>query len=246
MSALALTAAAVLALATDPRCGGAQPGSPFAERLVAIGQGESGFDPLVIGVNADPARGLPAAKVLSATPQEAAEKARALLAAGRRIDLGLMQLSDRQLARHRLTLEAAFDACASMRAGAEHYAQDVEAAVVFRLASQRYNTGGFERGQAYALGIEGALRRVRAELADGAAPTAKAAAEPLPPAEQQPPADPFVGHAPARELTFAPSFLSAARPQDGTRPAVPAVPASPLAAPAQARREPASFRSANR
>ncbi len=58
MSATALTLAAVLALAADPRCGAAPAGSEFQSRLAAIAIHESGGDPLVIGVNAaGPCRG---------------------------------------------------------------------------------------------------------------------------------------------------------------------------------------------
>src|SRR6185312_12029182 len=83
MTALAL--AAVLALAVDPHCGGATPGSEFAQRITAIAIHESGGDPLIIGVNADPSRGLPGAVVRSATMQDATGQARALLAQGRSI-----------------------------------------------------------------------------------------------------------------------------------------------------------------
>ena len=159
VSATVLTLATVLALAADPQCGAAAPGSEFQSRLAAIAIHESGGDPLVIGVNADRARGLPAAAIRSATPQEAAARAAALLAQGRSIDLGLMQVNSGQLARHGLTIEAAFDACRSMAAGADHYAADVQA--VWNLAHRRYNTGGTERGAAYAAGVEQVLARVR-------------------------------------------------------------------------------------
>lgn len=136
MSATALSLAAILALATNPHCGAAPPDSEFASRLAAIAIHESGGDPLVIGVNADLGRGLPAAVVRSATPQEAAARAGTLLTQGRSIDLGLMQVNSGQLARHGLTLETAFDACHSMAAGADHYAEDVRA--VWTLAHRRY------------------------------------------------------------------------------------------------------------
>lgn len=161
MSTTVLTLAAILALASDPRCGAAAPGSEFASRLAAIAIHESGGDPLVIGVNADRARGLPATAVRSATPQEAAARAAALIAQGRSVDLGLMQINSGQLAGHGLTLEAAFDACRSMAAGADHYAADVQA--VWSLAHRRYNTGSTERGAAYAVGVEQVLNRVRAQ-----------------------------------------------------------------------------------
>ena len=158
MSVLSLTV--VLALASDPACGAAAPGSEFAQRLTAIAIHESaGGDPYVIGVNADPAHGLPAAMVRSATAQQAATKARDLIARGRSIDLGLMGINSLNLARHGLTIDAAFDPCRSMRAGADHYAADVRA--VWDLAHRRYNTGGTERGAAYAASVEAVLARVR-------------------------------------------------------------------------------------
>ena len=92
MSVLSL--AVILAFASDPACGAAAPGSEFAQRLATIAIHESaGGDPYVIGVNADPAHGLPAAMVRSATAQEAATKARDLIARGRSIDLGLMGIN---------------------------------------------------------------------------------------------------------------------------------------------------------
>jgi type IV secretion system protein VirB1 len=160
VSATVLTLATVLALAADPQCGAAAPGSEFQSRLAAIAIHESGGDPFVIGANADRARGLPATAIRSATPQEAATRAAALLAQGRSIDLGLMQINSGQLARHGLTLETAFDACRSMAAGADHYAADVRA--VWNFALRRYNTGTVERGAAYAASVERVLARVPA------------------------------------------------------------------------------------
>jgi type IV secretion system protein VirB1 len=181
----ALALAAVLTLAVDPHCGAATPGSEFAQRITAIALHESGGDPLVIGVNADPARGLTAAVVRSATTRDAASQARRLLAQGRSVDLGLMQINSSQLARHGLTVDAAFDACRNMAAGAEHYAADV--AAIWNLAARRYNTGGIERGAAYAASVEQVLGRVReAPPRAGAAPRAQAAALPSLAAEPPP------------------------------------------------------------
>ncbi len=150
-------------VAQDPRCGRAKPGSEFAKRLAAIALAESGGDPLIIGVNADRARGLPAAAIHSATPQEAAARAAALLVQGRSIDLGLMQINSAQLEQHGLTLDVAFDACRNMAAGADHYADDVRA--VWTLAHRRYNTGSIERGAAYAASVERVLARASAPAA---------------------------------------------------------------------------------
>ncbi len=164
MSATALTLAAVLALAADPRCGAAPADSGFASRLAAIAIHESGGDPLVIGVNADRARGLPATVIRSAMSQEAATRAAALLAQGRSI----VQVNSGQLARHGLTVEQAFDICRNVAAGADHYAADVRA--VWSLAHRRYNTGGTERGAAYAAGVEQVLARVRSPAIQIAGP----------------------------------------------------------------------------
>ena len=183
MSATALGLAAILALAADPRCGAAPAGSEFQSRLAAIALHESGGDPLVIGVNADRARGLPAAAIRSATPQEAATRAAALVAQGRSIDLGLMQINSGQLAGHGLTVETAFDACRNMAVGAGHYAADVQA--VWTLAHRRYNTGSTERGAAYAAGVEQVLNRMRTQQ-----PGLPASFTSITPASQQPSAPP--------------------------------------------------------
>lgn len=171
-----LSLAVVLGLAINPACGAAAPGSEFAQRLAAIAIHESaGGDPYVIGVNADPAHGLPAAMVRSATAQQAAAKASDLIAAGRSIDLGLMQINSTNLTQHGLTMETAFDPCRSMKAGADHYADDVRS--VWNLAHRRYNTGGTKRGAAYAASVEAVLARVRtteAALLAAAAPTTPA------------------------------------------------------------------------
>jgi hypothetical protein len=140
------TAPAVLALVIGPTCGGVPADSDLTRHLVATVMTESAGDQYAIGVNADPARNLPAGKVTSATAGEAVDKAEALIAQGRHIDLGLAQISDRQLARHHLTLATVFDECANLRAGAEHLADDL----AWVLAHRRYNSGSIERGIIYA------------------------------------------------------------------------------------------------
>ena len=140
-------------------------------RLAAIALHESGGDPLVINVNADQARGLPGTVIRSTSAGQATAQARRLLAQGRSLDLGLMQINSAQLAGHGLTVEAAFDACRSMAAGADHYADDVRA--VWNLAHRRYNTGGIERGGAYAAQVERILARVRVQAAQAGAPAAR-------------------------------------------------------------------------
>ncbi len=186
-----LGVAAVLALATNPRCGAAQAGTEFAWRLTAIAIHESGGDPYAIGVN-----GLGSSTYRFATQAEAMAFARALNAAGRDFDAGLMQINRRQLARYHLTLQSAFDACSNMAAGAVHYAADVQA-VVFDLAHRRYNTGSIQRGAAYAASVEQVLAHLRAQT--GALP-----ASPLPASPSAPPAfsTPFVRPQASRSLVF--------------------------------------------
>ncbi len=177
MSVLPL--AVVLALASDPACG-ARPGIEPA-RIVAVAQQESGLDPLIIGANADPARGLPHQAIRSATPIEAVAKATALLAAGRSLDLGISGINATNLQRDGLTLTTAFDACASIRAAYHHLAGDFEAAA-WAMAHSRYNSGSFERGAAYAASVEAVLARVRTADATPVAPAA-----PVTPIQPAPP-----------------------------------------------------------
>jgi hypothetical protein len=140
------TAPAVLALVIGPTCGGVPADSDLARHLVATVMTESAGDQYAVGINADPAHNLPADRVSATTAGEAVEKAAALLAQGRHIDLGLAQISDRQLARHHLTLTTAFDECANLRAGAEHLSDDY----AWALAHRRYNCGSTDCGVAYA------------------------------------------------------------------------------------------------
>jgi hypothetical protein len=157
-----LTLALVGALATNPHCGGAPKGSDLANRLVAIAQGESALDPLTIGVNADPRRDLPHTSLHLASPAEAAARARALIAEGRDIDLGLMGINTHYLGA--LTIETAFDGCANMREGAAHFGRDMRR-VIYDLAHAHYNAGygpqSLVHGAAYAASIERALPAIR-------------------------------------------------------------------------------------
>lgn len=152
-----LTLAAVTALALSPACGGAGPDSEFARRLVATAQVESGLDPYAIHING-PGGG---ARHFG-TEQDAITAASALDAAGVDFDAGLMQVNRRQFARHGLTLRigSAFDGCTSMRAGADHLANDIRS--VWTLASRRYNCGGITCGAAYARRVDALVSRVGA------------------------------------------------------------------------------------
>jgi hypothetical protein len=152
-----LTLAAVTALALSPACGGAEPDSDFARRLIATAQAESGFDPYTVHIN-----GSAGGTWHYATERDAITAARALDAAGVDFDAGLMQVNRRQFAHHGLTLNigSTFDGCTSMRAGADHLADDVR--LVWSLASRRYNCGGITCGAAYARRVDALVSRVGA------------------------------------------------------------------------------------
>jgi type IV secretion system protein VirB1 len=138
--------------------------------MAAVVMVESDGDPLTIGVNGDHPTTLH-----PATKDAAVATARALLTQGRSIDLGLTQINGANLAHDGLTVETAFDACASLRAGVAHLAADFEAA--WRAAHSRYNTGDLQRGIAngYALRISAAMRTAMA--AGRAVPMASEPAE---------------------------------------------------------------------
>jgi type IV secretion system protein VirB1 len=139
--------------------------------LAAVARAESGFDPLVIGVNGPHRRTLH-----PATPSEAVATASQLIRSGANIDLGLGQINAANLGRLGLSLSDAFDPCANLKASAAvlrdgyHIASagaaDEPLAVLGTLSI--YNTGHRERGLA-----NGYAAKV---LAAAAANTALAAA----------------------------------------------------------------------
>jgi hypothetical protein len=114
------------------------------QTLLAIAKVESGLDPLAIGVNGSAARRL---HPVSAT--EAVTQARALLAGGGNIDLGLTQINSANLHRLGLGLAEAFDPCRSLAASATLLREDYRAArgpggdpqTAVRAALSLYNTG---------------------------------------------------------------------------------------------------------
>lgn len=165
-----LAQAAILGLIANPACGNVSSADKVqTAQLYATVMGESGGDPLIIGVNAEPARGLAAYKVLSVTADDAAAKAEALLAQGRRIDLGLFQISNAQSQRHHLTIRMAFDACANTAAGVQHLADDYQA-VLWELAHRRYNCGRSDCGEAYAARIMALAKTAPAAIPPAPAP----------------------------------------------------------------------------
>jgi type IV secretion system protein VirB1 len=126
------------------------------ETLAAIARAESGFDTLAINVN-----GPGGGRIRPAGTTDAVARARALIAAGRSVDLGLMQVNSRNLGWLGLSVEDAFDPCRSVAAGAR-----------VLTAFSGYNTGSPHRGFA-----NGYVARV---LAAGSANEAAPAAPPSP------------------------------------------------------------------
>ena len=118
MSVLTIQAALALSLQCAP--------SVDPHMIVAIGQHESGLDPLTIHDNTT---GL----VLHG--EGAASTARQLIAAGHSVDLGLMQINSMNLGLLGLSVSDAFTACRS-----------VEAAAKLLALFSRYNTGSPQRG----------------------------------------------------------------------------------------------------
>jgi type IV secretion system protein VirB1 len=117
--------------------------------LLAIAKVESGLDPWAIGVN-----GSPVIKVRPTSAAEATQRAAALIAAGRDIDLGLTQINVRNLGRLGLTIADAFDPCRNLAASAvvlqtgyaAARATGAAAQPALRQALSRYNTGDQARG----------------------------------------------------------------------------------------------------
>ena len=115
--------------------------------LASIARTESGFEPLSIHDNTTGTSGAPATRAL------AIQIASKLLGAGHSVDIGIMQINSANFARLGLTLEAAFDPCKSVAAGAAVLAggytggdthEGQQAAL--RVALSEYNTGDTQRG----------------------------------------------------------------------------------------------------
>jgi len=139
VSALAIAAAAAMAHACAPQVAPAT--------LISVARVESGMDPLAIHDNTSGAMSHPT------DAPAAALTATALIHAGHSVDLGLMQINSANLSALHLTVLAAFDACASLRAGAtvleRAYAggsTQAEQQRELRIALSRYNTGGATQG----------------------------------------------------------------------------------------------------
>ncbi len=119
------------------------------ETLVSVVHAESRFDTLAIGVNA---RGVRAQ--VPGSPAEAALVARALIAKGYNIDLGLGQINSANLQRLGLSVEDAFDPCRNLAAAARVLTSNFLTAArtqgmpdrALSVALSMYNTGSQARG----------------------------------------------------------------------------------------------------
>lgn len=155
------------------------------QTLAAVAYAESRFDPLAIGVNRGPR---PARRPRD--PAEAARTARALIARGANLDLGLAQINSDNLGWLGLSVEDAFDPCRNLTAAGRVLQAGYRPAstspadrqVALRAALSRYNTGHPERGlrNGYVARVERAAVRL-ALTAPGPSPEPEPApAAPLP------------------------------------------------------------------
>ena len=128
--------------------------------MAAVVHAESGFNPWAIGIVGGPP--------LARQPQsrvEAERMAQALLASGRRLDLGLAQVNSENLAWLGLSLPDAFDPCRNLKAAAtvlgycyaraRHRIAQVQPALQAALSC--YNTNSLEEGF-----VNGYVQRVAA------------------------------------------------------------------------------------
>jgi hypothetical protein len=135
MTALTIQAALSIALACAP--------SVDPRMIVAIGQRESGLDPLTIHDNTTGKVQHGDGAVLAASQ---------LIAAGHSVDVGLMQINSQNLSLLGLGLHDAFEAC-----------QSIEAAAKLLALFSKYNTGSPTSGIAngYATRVMAAMDEVR-------------------------------------------------------------------------------------
>ncbi|WP_052730549.1 lytic transglycosylase domain-containing protein [Sphingomonas sp. SRS2] len=181
---LSISAAAALAYQCAP--------AVAPETLLSVAHAESELDTLAIGVNHGPRAARPANEA------DAARIAKALIAQGYSIDLGIAQINSRNLQWLGLSVEDAFDVCRNFAAAARvlqtNYAATSRSGPEDPLgrAISRYNTGNDRRG--FANGYVGRVYRaaniVVPALRGGAAtrpsPMASMSAVPDSPAPDRP------------------------------------------------------------
>ncbi len=151
--------------------------------LASVLRVESGFDPLVIGINT-PRH----ARIAPKSAAEAIATAGRLIAAGDSIDLGLGQINSRNLAWLGLSVADAFDPCRNLAASARVIAAGYDRAgprpgaeqAALRTALSYYNTGDPQRGirNGYVAKVTAAAGRIVPALQPD--PPQSPAAEPKP------------------------------------------------------------------
>lgn len=167
-------------------CAAAYPVVREAPRLEAayVAQSESGRQRFAVGVNEDRGRGLPAESQTFELEAEAVAFVRRKVAEGRKVDAGLMQVTDANWTAYGLTLGNLFDPGANVCAGArilgEAYQLRRQARCVYNAGPRRPDctTGYPER-------IEAVGPAVRAALASEAPTTAATPTSPAPPAPRR-------------------------------------------------------------
>lgn len=120
------------------------------ETVQAIIREESAGDPLALNAN----RPEGPTRLNAVDLVEAVRLARAELAAGNSVDIGLMQINSGNLAKLGLTLEEVFNPCTNLRAGAAILTRAYDSAqkriaepqAALQAALSHYNTGSFTRG----------------------------------------------------------------------------------------------------
>jgi type IV secretion system protein VirB1 len=169
------------------------------ETLLSVVAVESRFDPLAIGVN-----GAPRITVVPTSVDDAVAKARALIAVGRSVDLGLAQINSKNLSWLGLSLAEMFEPCTNLRAAArilqDGYVRSEAGRVgkqaALRTALSYYNTGhpirGFSNG--YVGKVTSAAGRIVPAI-DAASPASLQESGPLAPPEIPPPAWDVFGEA---------------------------------------------------
>ena len=172
-------------------------GEAPAPRVLAHAAHESGLQQYAVGVNRDGRRGLPAESRAFRTEAEAVAFARAKLADGRRVDAGVMQITDANWPAYGLTLATVFRVEPNVCAGARILG---EAYRIERRAACRYNTGRPDCANGYPAGVD----RAAARLAVSAAPRQPVAAVPVLPTTPSPLMPETGRGGAARDAVFAP------------------------------------------
>jgi len=129
-------------VARDPACLPPEQ-RPMLDTLAAIAEQESGFKPWAIRDETANQSIFPPTRALA--ERIAAER----LAQGHVLGGGWFQITHaRNWTRHGLTVANVFDPCTNLRAGARHFADDLQAAAI-----QRYNSGRTDGAPRYAASV---------------------------------------------------------------------------------------------